>query len=98
MEYGGSTYIITNKYHTTLYTGSTIDLCRRLTEHKTRYYQRSFSNRYNIFKLVYFENFFRIEEAREQERYIKGKSRKWKLDLINEFNPEWDDLFDRLEP
>ena len=96
MKRGGSTYILTNKNNTTLYTGSAEDLFVRINEHKEKFYANSFTARYNINKLVYYKDFTRIEEAREYERYIKGKSRKWKEELISGFNPEWKDLSGRL--
>jgi putative endonuclease len=96
MVRGGSTYIITNKNNTTLYTGSAVDLHSRITEHRDKIDPNSFSARYNLYKLVYYKNFHRIEEAREYERYIKGKSRKWKIKLINEFNSTWEDLFIKI--
>ncbi len=94
MKRGGSTYILTNKHNTTLYSGSAEDLFARINEHKRKEYPNSFSSRYNLNKLVYHKSFMRIEEAREYERYIKGKSRKWKIDLITASNPEWKDLFE----
>jgi len=97
MRRGGSTYITTNKNNTTLYTGSAEDLISRMIEHKEKHYPNSFSARYNVNKLVYYKNFFRIEEAREYERYIKGKTREWKLNLIHSCNPEWKDLTEELE-
>jgi putative endonuclease len=97
MVSGGSSYIITNQHNTTLYTGSAEDLYARMMEHKEKFYPNAFSARYNLNKLIYYKNFSRIEEAREDERIIKGKSRKWKIDLINSFNPEWKDLTEDLK-
>jgi putative endonuclease len=92
MERGGYIYILTNKNHTVLYTGVTSKLAKRLYEHRTGFYKNSFTSRYNVFKLVYFEGFSRIEEAIAREKQIKAGSRQKKLDLINRFNPEWKDL------
>ncbi|MEQ9426534.1 MAG: GIY-YIG nuclease family protein [Cyclobacteriaceae bacterium] len=97
MERGGSVYILTNKHNTTLYTGSAVDLLSRIDEHRQRLYQSSFTARYNLFKLVFYKSFTRIEEARELERYIKGKSRSWKIDLITSSNSKWLDLYDNLQ-
>ena len=97
MVQGGSSYIITNKNNTTLYTGSAEDLYSRIIEHREKIRPSSFSSRYNLYKLIYFKNFFRIEEAREHERYIKGKTRKWKEELIGSINPEWNDLIDEIK-
>ena len=92
MNKGGYVYIITNEYNTTLYTGVTADLRARLWEHKTKFYPKSFSARYNLSKLVYFEAYASIEEAIAMEKYIKGKSRAYKEQLIATANPGWDDL------
>ena len=86
-------YIITNKNHTVLYTGFTIDLLRRILEHKNKKYSGSFSGRYNIDKLVYFEWFETIAEAIEEEKRIKAGSRKQKINMINSMNRNWEDLY-----
>ena len=91
MRYGGSVYILTNKYHTVLYTGVTSDLKKRIYQHKNKEFKSSFTANYNCDNLVYFENFIRIEEI-AREKQIKGGSRKAKEELINRFNPEWKDL------
>ena len=87
-------YILTNRYNTTLYVGATNDLPTRMWEHKTRINASSFTARYNIFKLIYFEAFGSAETAFEREKTIKGKSRAWKEALIATTNPEWNDLSD----
>lgn len=92
MEKGGYVYIITNKHHTTLYTGVTSDLRGRLWQHKTKYYPNSFSARYNLDKLIYFEAYSTIEDAIDMEKVIKGKSRAKKEKMISDQNPEWKDL------
>jgi putative endonuclease len=92
MNKGGYVYIITNKHNTTLYTGVTSDLRARLWDHKTKFYPKSFSARYNLNKLVYFEAFGAIEDAIAVEKYIKGKSRAYKEQLIEKANPNWEDL------
>ena len=97
MERGGYAYILTNKYHTVLYTGSTTNLVVRTYQHKTKYFPDAFSAKYNLNKLVYYESHYTIQEAREREKVIKGWSRQKKIDLINKFNPEWKDLYDELE-
>ncbi|HMG90065.1 MAG TPA: GIY-YIG nuclease family protein [Chryseolinea sp.] len=53
---------------------------------------RSFTSRYNLNKLVYFEGFDQIAKAIQREKFIKGKSRKWKEGLIKKINPNWNDL------
>lgn len=71
-------YILTNKYHTTFYVGITNNLPTRLWEHRTKQHVRSFTGKYNLTKLIYFESFGVITEAIKREKYIKGKNRKWK--------------------
>jgi putative endonuclease len=63
-----------------------------MNEHKLKTHPKSFTGRYNVCKLVYYECFDKISEAIEREKTIKGGSRKRKIDLINSFNPEWTDL------
>jgi putative endonuclease len=89
-------YILTNTHHTTLYTGSTNDLPTRLWEHQTKRNPKSFSARYNLSKPIYFEPCDSIEDARDREQYIKGKTRKWKEALITKMNPEWKDLTEEI--
>ena len=96
MERGGYVYIMTNKNNTVLYTGVTSNLKVRIWEHKNKVYHSSFTNRYNISKLIYFEIFHSIEEAIAREKQIKGGSRKKKIELIEQFNPKWYDLYNTL--
>ena len=88
-------YILTNKNHTVLYTGVTNDLFRRTTEHKKKT-SKGFTKKYNANKLVYYEATDDIYAAIVWEKKIKAGSRQKKIDLINRFNPEWNDLFDNL--
>lgn len=97
MGKGGYIYILTNKNHTVLYTGVTSNLFNRLYEHRTGVYKTSFTFRYNVKDLVYYEGFTSIEEAILREIQIKGGSRQKKLDLINELNPSWKDLTNSIE-
>ena len=92
----GYFYIMTNAHHTVLYCGATDDLHRRIMEHKNGVYTNSFTSRYNITKLVYFEIFSLIGDAFAREKQIKAGSRKKKIALIESINPEWKDLFDQL--
>ena len=85
-------YILTNKNHTTLYVGMTNDLPTRLWEHRTKQYPSSFTARYNISKLIYYEACDSIGEALDREAFMKGKSRKWKEELISLMNRDWRDL------
>jgi putative endonuclease len=97
MKYGGCIYLLTNKHHTVLYTGVTSDLKKRMYQHQSKEFNNSFTARYNCSKLVYFENFIRIEEAIAREKQIKGGSRKAKETLINLSNPEWKDLWEVIK-
>ncbi len=94
MRRGGSVYIITNVHHQVLYTGVTSDLVKRVTEHKQKKYDKSFSATYHVDKLVYYENYLTIEEAIAEEKRIKGGSRAKKIKLIEAKNPEWKDLWE----
>jgi putative endonuclease len=94
MKRGGAVYIMTNKNNSTLYTGVTSDLKRRVYSHKNSLIPGSFTANYKTFKLVYYEGFHNIEEAIGREKQIKAGSRQKKMDLINAFNPKWRDLYD----
>jgi putative endonuclease len=94
VKYGGCIYMLTNKSHTVLYTGVTSDLRKRIIQHLNKEFATSFTAKYNCNKLVYYESFMRIEEAIAREKQIKGGSRKAKENLINNFNPKWEDLWD----
>jgi putative endonuclease len=93
MYRGGYVYIMTCNSNTALYTGVTSNLKLRVLQHKEGFHSRSFTKRYNINKLVYYEGFFDIVEAIHREKQIKAGSRKKKIDLINSMNPEWKDLY-----
>lgn len=89
----GYVYIITNQHHTVLYVGVTSNLPGRIGKHKDKYYPKSFTAKYNVDKLVYFEVFDSIVTAIEREKQLKAGSRKKKEALINSSNPAWRDLF-----
>ena len=91
----GYIYILFNKRNGTLYTGVTSNLVKRIWEHKNKFI-KSFTSNYNIDKLGYYEAFDNIEQAIIREKQIKGKTRKYKLDLIEMFNPNWIDLYDEI--
>ena len=80
-----------------LYTGVASDITSRIIEHREKHFPKSFTARYNCSKLVYFKFYKTIEEAIEQEKYIKGKSRAFKISLIEESNPEWNDLWEIIK-
>ena len=84
-------YMMTNPKNTVIYTGVTNDLGRRIQEHKEKK-GSSFTSRYNITKLVYYENFGRICDAIAAEKRIKSGSRTKKIRLIESINPGWKDF------
>ena len=88
-------YIMTNKYNSVLYTGVTSNLFKRVNEHKEKLVS-GFTSRYNVTKLVYYEEFETMPEAIAREKQIKGGSRQNKLDLIRNKNPEWKDLYEEF--
>jgi putative endonuclease len=96
MEKGGAVYIMTNFNNTTLYTGVTSDLIKRVVQHKDGLYKKSFTYKYKLKKLVYYEGFHSIEEAIAREKQLKGGSRKKKIELIQKINPEWRDLSEEI--
>lgn len=94
MKRGGCVYILTNKNKTTLYVGVTADLYVRIQEHKNGINKNSFTYRYNLHYLVYYEFCSTIEEAIAREKEIKKWRREKKENLINSINPLWNDLSD----
>ncbi len=96
MHPSGYFYIMTNNHNTVLYCGATNDLYKRMQEHKNGIYHNSFTARYNINKLVYFETYTMIADAFTREKQIKAGSRKKKIVLIESINPEWKNLLDQL--
>jgi len=86
---------MTNRNNTTLYTGITNDLKRRVYEHKEKMVG-GFTKKYNINKLVYYEVFVDPENAILREKQIKGGSRQKKIELINSLNEEWRDLYQQI--
>ncbi|MDP2860924.1 MAG: GIY-YIG nuclease family protein [bacterium] len=88
-------YIITNPRNTVLYTGVTGNLVARIYYHKNKSVS-SFSSKYNLEKLVYYEVYEDVNLAIAREKQIKAGSRKKKIDLINRINPRWKDLYDTI--
>lgn len=89
-------YIITNKKDGVLYIGETKRLKERVYQHKNKVHPTTFSARYNLDKLVYFEKFEIEEEARLREKRMKKWNRDWKIELIEKENPDWTDLYNNL--
>jgi len=88
-------YIMTNRPNGTLYTGVTNDLIRRAHEHRT-HLNKGFSDRYNLEKLVWFEQHSAPAEAIRREKAIKKWNRAWKIELIEKQNPDWHDLWHEI--
>ena len=85
-------YMMSNKRRSTIYVGVTGSIRKRVWEHKNKIHQRSFTARYNLLMLVYFETFESIHNAIKREKQLKGGSRQKKVDLILKMNPKWTDL------
>ena len=89
-------YIVSNEHNNVIYTGVTNDLIRRIYEHKHHMDKSSFTARYNVEKLVYYEATSNIESAISREKRIKGWNRKRKDKLIASMNPDWKDLYEGI--
>lgn len=87
----GYLYILASKRNGTLYVGVTSDLENRIYQHKNKTI-KGFTSKHNINNLVYYEEYNNIREAIEREKFIKGKKRIFKVELIEKINPEWNDL------
>lgn len=92
----GYVYIVTNKNNTTLYVGVTANLKERILQHKEKHDKKSFTARYNLNKLVYYEAHQQIGDAIAREKQLKAGNRAKKIALINSINPTWLDLYDGL--
>ncbi|MEF9426040.1 MAG: GIY-YIG nuclease family protein [Candidatus Mariimomonas ferrooxydans] len=95
MEKDYYVYILASKRNGTLYIGITSDLIKRVWEHKNKVVE-GFTQKYNVDKLVYYEQYQDAENAIRREKRLKKYNRKWKLDLIEKFNPNWKDLYDDI--
>ncbi|MGV8814372.1 MAG: GIY-YIG nuclease family protein [Gelidibacter sp.] len=84
-------YIMTNTYNTVIYVGFSGQINERIHQHKKKY-SKGFANKYNLNKIVYYEKFEYAMEAIKREKQIKKWNREWKINLIKDFNPNWDDL------
>lgn len=89
-------YILTNNYNKVLYIGVTNNLLKRVWEHRNTENKQHFTKRYNVFKLVYYEEYYSIIDAIAREKQLKGGSRKKKIDLVNNFNKDWKDLYEDM--
>ena len=88
-------YILSNKRNGTLYTGITSDLIKRIWQHKNESAE-GFTKQYGLKRLVHFEQYQDVKEAILREKRIKKWNRQWKINLIEQNNPNWDDLYQKL--
>ena len=88
-------YILTNKPHGTLYIGVTNNLGRRMIEHRQSLVE-GFTKKYCLKRLVFIERFGSMYEAIAREKQLKRWHRQWKINLINEQNHEWIDLYETI--
>ena len=95
MKSGGYIYIMTNDKMGTLYIGSTSDLIGRVWQHKNKTF-RGFTSKYNLDKLVYYEWHNCLENMVQRERQLKEWNRNWKIRLIIQKNPNWDELYNEI--
>ena len=95
MEKQPCVYILASKRNGTLYTGVTSTLPKRVYEHKNNLAD-SFTKKYSVHQLVYFEVHSDMNAAITREKQIKKWNRAWKLELIEENNPTWKDLYDDI--
>jgi len=86
-----SVYFVTNKKCGVLYNGVTNNLVKRIFQHKNKLL-KGFTSLYNLDKIVYYETYYDIESAIMREKQLKHWNRKWKIELIEKENPNWDDL------
>ena len=88
-------YMVTNKTNKVLYTGVTSNLVKRIWEHKNKV-TAGFTNKYNCDKFVYYEIFETAEQAIKREKIIKNLVRRKKDSLVSSFNPNWEDVYDKI--
>jgi putative endonuclease len=88
-------YILASRIGGTLYIGVTNDLVRRIGEHRLELVD-GFTKKYEVHRLVYFEQFDDAENAIRREKRLKKWNRDWKVRLIEKFNPNWDDLYSSI--
>jgi len=90
-----ATYILASKFNGVLYVGVTSNIIRRVWQHKSRG-KESFSKRYFVHRLVYYERFATMMEAIRREKQLKHGTRAYKIQLIESINPHWKDLYPSL--
>jgi putative endonuclease len=92
---GGYVYIMSNRRDGALYIGVTSDLSRRAFEHRQGVVD-GFTKRYGLKRLIYYERYEDIRDALQREKNLKHWPRAWKLALVHDLNPDWDDLYEQL--
>jgi len=88
-------YILASRLGGTLYIGVTNDLVRRVYEHRSKFVP-GFTRKYGVDRLIYFEQFSTAEAAIQREKQLKKWNRRWKIELIEKTNPNWDDLYEGI--
>lgn len=88
----GFVYILASQKQGTLYVGVTANLCHRVSEHKSAK-TKSFTQKHKVSRLVYFEEYESIYESIEREKQLKAWKRVWKIELIEEHNSGWNELY-----
>lgn len=88
-------YILTNQYSTVFYIGVTSDLVKRVYQHKNKFVD-GFTKKYDLTKLIYYEVAGDIDSAISREKQLKRWHRQWKINLIKEFNPNFEDLYSSI--
>ncbi len=86
-------YILASRRNGTLYIGTTNSLLKRIDQHRQSWSPNSFTSKYNITRLVYYEVHSSSGVAVRRERRLKKWNRLWKMKLIETVNPEWKDLY-----
>lgn len=98
MPRSGYVYILASDRNGTLYVGVTNDLVRRLQEHRREVDENSFTARYDVKRLVYYEHHDDIRAVIDREKRLQRWRRQWKLELIEAINPHWRDLNSDIAP
>ncbi|GLS20857.1 nuclease [Labrys miyagiensis] len=85
--------MLASRKHGTLYLGVTSDLTKRVWQHKNKHY-KGFTSKYNVIRLVWYEEYDEIGMAIYREKQLKKWHRDWKIELIERENPDWSDLYE----
>jgi len=96
MENMSHVYIMASKHNGTLYIGATSNLSQRTSQHKGGKIT-GFSKKYSVNKLVYYEGCGTLAQAMKRERQLKNWKRSWKIELVEKLNPNWDDLYTKIQ-